>query len=105
MIIAAGNNAAAGLAGTYNVNNTVVYLEPGQHIWAGAYTGHNSDWIGGYTAAQGKIDGGWMGVILQFDKEGVVHPHYIDLIPAQREFQILLAAANLKLNAGLGKLG
>jgi hypothetical protein len=61
--------------------------------------------IGGYTAAQGKIDGGWMGVILQFDKEGVVHPHYIDLIPAQREFQILLAAANLKLNAGLGKLG
>ncbi len=61
--------------------------------------------IGGYTTAQGKIDGGWMGVILQFDKEGVVAPHYIDLIPAQREFQTLLAASILKLNAGLAKLG
>jgi hypothetical protein len=61
--------------------------------------------VGGYTAAQGKVDGGWMGVVLQFDKFGEVKPHYIDLIPAQREFQILLAAANLKLNAGLVKLG
>ena len=60
--------------------------------------------IGGYTVAQEK-NGGWMGVVLQFDKEGTVHPHYIDLIPAQREFQILLAAANLKLNAGLAKVG
>ena len=61
--------------------------------------------IGGYTTAQGKIDGGWMGVILQFDKMGEVHPWYIDLIPAQREFQTLLAASILKLNAGLAKLG
>jgi hypothetical protein len=61
--------------------------------------------LGGYTTAQNKVDGGWMGVVLQFSKEGEVHPHYIDLIPAQREFQILLAAANLKLNAGLAKLG
>ena len=61
--------------------------------------------IGGYTTAQGKIDGGWMGVVLQFDKEGIVNPHYIDLIPAQREFQILLSGAILKLNAGLAKLG
>jgi hypothetical protein len=61
--------------------------------------------IGGYTGAQEKVDGGWMGVVLQFDKEGTVHPHYIDLIPAQREFQILLSGAILKLNAGLAKLG
>jgi hypothetical protein len=61
--------------------------------------------LGGYTAAQDKKNGGWMGVVLQFDKEGTVHPHYIDLIPAQREFQILLSGAILKLNAGLAKLG
>lgn len=61
--------------------------------------------IGGYTGAQGKVDGGWMGVVLQFSKEGIVNPHYIDLIPAQREFQILLSGAILKLNAGLAKLG
>lgn len=63
MIIPAGDNTAAGHAGTYNVNNTVVYVEPGQHIWAGAYVGHNSYWIGGYTPALGRaiingVDGG-----------------------------------------------
>jgi hypothetical protein len=61
--------------------------------------------IGGYTTAQDKTNGGWMGVILQFDKEGIVTPHYVDLLPAQREFQTLLAASILKLNAGLAKLG
>jgi hypothetical protein len=61
--------------------------------------------IGGYTAAQGKIDGGWIGVVLQFDKVGIVTPHYIDLIPAQREYQILLSAAILKLNNNLSKIG
>lgn len=61
--------------------------------------------LGGYTTAQNKVDVGWMGVVLQFDKEGKVTPHYIELVSAQREFQILLAAANLKLNAGLAKVG
>ncbi len=61
--------------------------------------------LGGYTTAQEKVNGGWMGVVLQFDKEGIVTPHYIDLIPAQREFQILLSGAILKLNAGLAKVG
>ena len=61
--------------------------------------------LGGYVSGQEKVDGGWMGVVLQFSKEGTVHPHYIDLIPAQREFQILLSASILKLNAGLAKLG
>ena len=63
MIVPAGNNTAAGNAGTYNVNNTVVYFEPGQHIMAGTYTGNNSDYVGGYTAALGSavingVDGG-----------------------------------------------
>jgi hypothetical protein len=61
--------------------------------------------LGGYVSGQEKVEGGWMGVVLQFDKLGEVHPIYIDLLPAQREFQILLAAAILKLNAGLTKLG
>jgi len=61
--------------------------------------------LGGYTVAQDKVNGGWMGIVLQFDKLGEVHPHYIELPPAQREFQTLLASAILKLNAGLAKLG
>jgi hypothetical protein len=61
--------------------------------------------LGGYTVAQEKVDGGWMGVVLQFDKEGTVHPHYVDLIPAKREFQLLLSAAILKINNGMAKLG
>lgn len=61
--------------------------------------------LGGYTEAQEKVGGGWMGVVLQFDKAGIVHPHYIDLLPARREFQILLSAAILKINAGMVKLG
>jgi len=61
--------------------------------------------IGGYVAAQPKVEGGWMGLVAQFDKAGEVTPHYVEVVSAQREFQILLAAANLKLNAGLAKLG
>ncbi len=61
--------------------------------------------IGGYVSGQGKADCGWIGVILQFDKTGIVIPRYVDLLPAQREFQILLSGAILKLNAGLAKLG
>jgi hypothetical protein len=59
--------------------------------------------LGGYVAAQGS--GQWLGVIAQFDKAGIVTPHYVDIFPAQREFQILLAAAILKLNNGLAKIG
>jgi hypothetical protein len=43
-------------------------------------------------------------LILQVSKTGKVTPHWIDPVKAQREFLILLAAANLKLNAGLGKI-
>jgi hypothetical protein len=60
--------------------------------------------LGGYTVAQDKVDGGWMGLVIQFNKEGNIVPHYVDLLKAKREFQILLSAAILKLNSGLGKI-
>lgn len=59
--------------------------------------------LGGYTVAQDK--GAWVGLIAQFNKSGKVMPHYIDLAPAQREYQILLSAAILKLNNGFAKIG
>jgi parallel beta-helix repeat protein len=60
MVVPAGDNTAAALAGTYNVDHTVVYFEPGLHrIRDLMYTGHNSAYVGGYTARAGKaiIDG------------------------------------------------
>lgn len=59
--------------------------------------------LGGYVGAQAP--GGWLGIVAQFDKEGEVVPHYVEVQSAQREFQVLLAAAILKLNNGLAKLG
>jgi hypothetical protein len=41
-------------------------------------------------------------LVIQVSKEGKVTPHWIDAVKAQREFCILLAASNLKTNAGLG---
>jgi hypothetical protein len=61
--------------------------------------------VGGYTSQQEKTEGGWMGVIAQFDKAGLVKPHFVDVPKAQREFQTLLASAILGLNAGLYKIG
>lgn len=43
-------------------------------------------------------------LILQVDKTGKVTPMWVDAVRAQREFIILLAACNLKLNAGLGQI-
>jgi hypothetical protein len=60
LVVAAGDNTSAGDSGAYQVNNTVVYFEPGIHtIQDGMYTGHNSAYVGGYTVAVGKaiIDG------------------------------------------------
>jgi hypothetical protein len=59
--------------------------------------------IGSYTSQQEKTEGGWMGIICQFDKAGNVTPHYVDVPKAQREFQTLLAACILGINAGLYK--
>jgi Right handed beta helix region len=60
IVVAAGDNTFAARSGNYNVNNTVVYFEPGVHRIRGVmYTGHNSAYVGGYTAAAGKaiLDG------------------------------------------------
>ena len=61
--------------------------------------------LGSYIAAQPKVPLGWLGIILQSDMTGKIIPHHLkDVEAAKREFQILLAAANLSLNAGLAKL-
>jgi hypothetical protein len=55
IVVAAGDNTATANSGAYQVNNTVVYFEPGTHtIQNGMYTGHDSAYVGGYTAAAGK---------------------------------------------------
>jgi hypothetical protein len=62
--------------------------------------------IGSYLYPQPKMDSSWMGLIIQVDPEGKVTPHFVpDVEKAKREFQILLAAANLKINAGMAKIG
>jgi hypothetical protein len=43
-------------------------------------------------------------LIAQVSKDGKVTPHWVEPIKAQREFGILLAAAMLKLNAGLAQI-
>lgn len=42
--------------------------------------------------------------VAQVSKAGKVVPHWIDAVRAQREFVVLLAAANLMLNSGLGAI-
>lgn len=67
MIVAAGDNTSAAQSGTYQVNNTIVYFEPGEHqVKAGMFTGHDSVYIGGYNAGSGEatidgVDGGTNG--------------------------------------------
>ena len=66
----------------------------------------NWDWqVGCYAGGAPKPGGaGYIGVAIQVDKGGKVNPHWVDVLKAQREFQILLAAAYLKLNAGFAKI-
>jgi hypothetical protein len=45
-----------------------------------------------------------LALVVQVDKTGRVVPHWVDTLRAKREFTILLAAANLKLNVGLARL-
>jgi hypothetical protein len=91
---------------TIDLKGTIVYQGKVRHaiidLKSGAQFTPTWRWqIGAYTVAQPKVDGGWVGLVLQFDKDGQVNSHYIDLPPAQREYQILLAAAIIKLNNGL----
>ena len=58
--------------------------------------------LGSYVHPMPKVDGGWLAVVVQVNPDGKVTPHYVpDIEKAKREFQILLAAAILKNNAGL----
>jgi hypothetical protein len=65
------------------------------------------DWqLGSYLYPQEKADLPWMGLVMQVGKQGKVTPHYLkDVEGAKREFQILLAAANLKINNGFARIG
>ena len=57
---------------------------------------------GAYTIPLPTVPGGWVACALQCDPEGFVDPHwFLDIPQAQREFQVLLAAAIIKINAGL----
>lgn len=56
IVVPAGDNTtAAANNATYQVNNAIVYFEPGTHqIKAGMYAGHDSVYIGGYDSTDGK---------------------------------------------------
>lgn len=66
------------------------------------------DWQvgGGYIWPQLKVPLGWLAIALQVDPDGSVTPHHVeDVEAAKREFQVLLAAAILKINNGFAKIG
>jgi hypothetical protein len=60
IVVPAGNNTVAGVRADYQVNDAIVYFEPGVHqMQEGMYTGHNSVYLGGYNPSRGVavIDG------------------------------------------------
>jgi len=65
------------------------------------------DWqLGSYSVEQEKKETAWIGLVIQTDIQGIVEPYWvIDLEKAKREFQHLLAASILKINAGLAQVG
>lgn len=54
VVVPAGDNTAAAVAGDYQVDNAVVYFEPGMHLIRDLmYTGNHTAYVGGYTAQLG----------------------------------------------------
>ena len=54
MVIPAGDNTALASTGGYQVNNTVVYFEPGMHdVKNVMYTGNHTAYVGGYNKQLG----------------------------------------------------
>jgi hypothetical protein len=45
----------------------------------------------------------YVGAALQVNKDGDVKPFWVDVLKAKQEFTLLLATANLVVNAGLKK--
>ena len=55
IVVPAGNNTSAANGGKYDVDNAVVYFEPGMHdIEARMYAGYDSAYVGGFTPSAGK---------------------------------------------------
>lgn len=96
---------------TSDLRGTFIYQGTRRHVIIDLKTGvkFSKTWewqLGSYIYPQPKVERGWMGMILQVGKRGVVTPHYVkDVEAAKREFQTLLAAANLKINAGFARIG
>jgi len=60
--------------------------------------------VGAYAGGAPKPDGDvYVGCALQIGKDGDVNPVWVDTLKAKQEFIILLAAANLAVNAKLAK--
>jgi hypothetical protein len=60
IVVPAGDNTVAASTGAYDMDHAVVYFEPGVHeVKKGMYAGHDTAYVGGYTAAEGKavLDG------------------------------------------------
>lgn len=56
IVVPPGNNTKAANGGSYVVNNAVIYFEPGMHYITNLmYAGDHSAYVGGYTAAAGKV--------------------------------------------------
>lgn len=54
VVVPAGDNTAAALQGSYQVNDAVVYFEPGMHhVERVMYTGNHTAYVGGYTKQLG----------------------------------------------------
>jgi hypothetical protein len=68
---------------------------------------YSSTWpwqVGAYSAGAPKVEGaGYVGAALQVNKDGQVKPFWVDVLKARQEFTLLLATANLVVNAGLKK--
>jgi len=60
VVVGAGDNSAAASAGDYQVDQAIVYFEPGVHkLTSTMYTGNHAYYVGGYSKQAGKaiIDG------------------------------------------------
>lgn len=97
--------------GTSDLRGTLIYKAVRRHAIIDVKTCSkvSGTWpwqLGGYIGGAPKLEGaGYVGVDLQVDKDGKVTPHWVlDTLKAQREFCILLASANLLLNAGMRKI-
>lgn len=94
---------------TLDLRGTLIYHGKRRHAILDGKTGakFSKTWewqLGSYFTGQEKVPGGWIGVALQVGRDGTCKAHYvIDLVKARNEFQVLLAAANLKLNNGMVK--